>query len=199
MYIENLKQKNVQIQRNRKINDFLAPPQKQEEKMLEEPENFFISEHSKDVLAHWQAPEHETFQRDKKWYFYVTLALIVIISWAIYSNSPIMAITFILIGMVGYMHINKEPRVLDFMITPDGIVAGREIFDFDNLKSFWIFYEPEGLRAISLHTKSSLMPYVHIPIHEEDPIHIREILLDHIEEEKHEPGLVEAIGRVLNI
>lgn len=172
---------------------------KKKERLLEEPEDFFISEHSKDVLAHWRAPEYEVFEKDKNWHFWMGFILLAIITWALYINSPLMAITFILIGIVGYIHSNSQPRILDFLITPEGIIAGREIYEFENIKSFWIFYEPNGPRVISLHLKSGLLPYIHIPIHDQSPAEIRQTLLDHIEEEKHEPGLVEALERILRI
>ncbi len=168
-------------------------------KQLNQPKNKLIEEYSEDVFLHWQAPEFETFPRDKKWYIYLAFLLIAIIAYAIYTNGIIMAITFILIGVVGYIYINKEPRTLDFRITYNGIIVGREIYLFDNIKSFWIFYEPNKIRVISLHLESYLTPYIHIPIDDQDPVKIREILLNYVSEEKHEPGLVETLERLLKL
>jgi len=202
MYIESSPENKNREAEDEKINAFFSEKEETHgnpREQLESPHNFLISEHSRDVLMHWQAPEFETFERDRKWYLYITLALAAIVSYAVYTNSPLMAITFILIGVVGYIYINKDPRTLDFMITKDGIVAGREIYEYDNLESFWIFYEPENIKVISLNTKSHLVPYVHIPVHDENPTKIREILSDHIPEEKQEPGLVETLERLLRI
>jgi hypothetical protein len=170
-----------------------------ENELPEGPRSPLIAEHSSDVLLHWRAPEYEVFERDQKWYIVITAILVAIIAWALYTNSPIMAITFILIGVVGYLTLTKEPRTLDFIITRDGLIVDQELYEFDNCKSFWIFYEPEGKRAISLHMDHSLVPYVHLPIHDEDPVRIREILLEHLEEEKHEPGVIETVERLLKI
>lgn len=185
--------------KNQKVDTFFAPRPAPRGESSEMARDHSVSYSSKNILAHWRAPEYEVFERDKKWYLVVTLVLLGIVGWAIYSNSPVMAITFILIGIVGYFHINREPSIMDFMITPDGVAAGREIYEFDDLKSFWIFYEPEGLRVISLHNKEGFTPYVHIPIHEENPAHIRQILLEFIPEEKREPGLMEIMERLLKI
>lgn len=163
------------------------------------PERKMISEHSSDVLCHWQAPEFETFEQDKRWYVYIAFALSAIIGYSIWTNSLIMSITFILIGVVGYMYIDKEARILDFMITNDGVVAGKEIFTYDRIKSFWIFYEPDGKKVISLHIESLLTPYVHIPIHDEDPVVIREALLQNIEEVKQEHNIVDTLERLFRI
>lgn len=186
-------------EKNQKVDAFFNPKPAAREKLPETPRDYYVTHPAKDILAHWRAPEYEVFERDKKWYLVVTLVLLGIIGWAVYSNSPVMAITFILIGIVGYFHINREPLTMDFMITPDGVVAGREIYEFDDLKSFWIFYEPEGLRVISLHNKEGFTPYVHIPIHEENPAHIRQVLLEFIPEEKREPGLMDLMERLLRI
>ena len=173
-----------------------APDQYEE---LEAPKNMLISEYSGEVYFHWRAPEFEIVERDKKWYFYVSLILLLIVSYAIFMNSLVMAITFILIGAVGYIHINKKPRNLEFAITSEGVIAGREIYEYENLKSFWIFYEAEGIKIISLHTKSYLAPFVHIPIHSEDPAAIRETLMEYIPEEKQENNFFEIANRLLRL
>lgn len=147
----------------------------------------------------WRAPEFEKYARDRKWYFYITAVLLAVIAYAVFTNGLIMAITFILIGMIGYIYIHKEPRVLNFMLTEDGVVAGREIYDFENMQSFWIFYEEDGLQVISFHTHNYLLPYFHVPIHDQDPTQIREILLDYLPEEKHEPGIMEILDRILHL
>lgn len=200
MYIkkdnEEISQKEKLFKENQNSQKLLPPDDFEE---LESPHDMQIEQHSRDVVLHWRAPEFETFERDRKWYLIVTIILLAIIAYAIFTNGLIMAITFILIGVVGYIYIGKKPRVLDFMITKDGIIAGREIYEFDNLNSFWIFYEPEGTKVVSLHTNSYLLPYVHIPIDDQDPVKIREILLAHLSEEKHEPGMTETLDRLLRL
>lgn len=201
MYIEKHNQIDLEKEKIERLEKLMRKPEdiENEDLMLSEPEDMMIPEHSEDVLAHWRAPEYEVYERDKKWYIYITLILTAIIGYAIYNNGIVMAITFILIGVVGYVHINKEPRILDFLITPEGVLAGRELYEFDNLLSFWIFYEPGDKKVISLKTKSHLVPYVHIPIHEEDPVKIREILIEFVPEVKQEEGIIEIAERVLKI
>jgi hypothetical protein len=165
---------------------------------LESPEDMLIEENSEDTLLHWKAPEFEVFERDRKWYLYITLILLAVVAYAVYSNSLIMAITFILVGAVGYIHIHKEPQILDFMITEEGVTAGQEIYEFENLKSFWIFYEP-NIKAISLHVKSRILPYIHVPLGDQNPVRIREILLKYIPEEKHQLGAIEIIGEIFKL
>lgn len=153
----------------------------------------------KNAKYHWRAHEHEVFEKDKKWYAYAGLMLAAIIAYAVIINSPVMAITFILIGAVGYMTLQKEPRVVNFAILSEGIVVHRKLYHFDNIESFWIFYEPGQIKVISLHIRSKFLPYIHIPIGEADPNVIRELLLENINEEKHEHSIVDAFERIIGI
>ncbi|HFC76769.1 MAG TPA: hypothetical protein ENJ27_00905 [Candidatus Moranbacteria bacterium] len=167
-------------------------------KNLNRPHDFMISEKS-DILIEWQGPEYEHYPKEKKWYLTASLLLSAIIVYALIINSPIMAITFVLIGIVGYIQLEKAPRVLDFKITHDGVLAGGELYEFDNIKSFWIFYQPPHTKILSLRTDALLMPFVHIPIHQIDPVNLREILLDFIPEKKQKPTFIDTIERVLHL
>ncbi len=195
-------------QQKRKQQEFDSFFQKKESKeqksVLKEEGNVELEKESlthykKQTFLSWRAPEFEEYARDRKWYLGITAVLLAIIAYAIFTNGLIMAITFILIGMLGYIYIHKDPRILNFRITEDGIIAGREIYTFDNMQSFWIFYEEDGLQVISFHTHNYLLPYFHIPIHDQDPAHIREILLDYLPEEKSEPGAMEVLERILRL
>ncbi|PJA87043.1 MAG: hypothetical protein CO141_01530, partial [Candidatus Moranbacteria bacterium CG_4_9_14_3_um_filter_42_9] len=100
---------------------------------------------------------------------------------------------------VGYIYLNKKPRILDFAITNTGVIADKEIYQFENINSFWIFYAPPQEKLLSLHTKSYLMPFVHIPIGNENPVKIREMLLKYIPEIKQKPSFADMLERLLGI
>ena len=151
------------------------------------------------VICKWRAVEHEIQEKDQRWYLTAGLILAAIVIYAIFTDGLVMAITFILIGVVGYIIMNKKPREINFYITDDGVIADKEIYEFEEIRSFWIFYEVQGLKAISLHIKSKFLPYVHIPLGNEDPTKIREILLNYIEEIKQKPNAVDTFERLLGI
>ena len=146
----------------------------------------------------WTALEHDPYTVGKKFYLFSTIFLAAIVIYALVSNSPIMAIVFILIGIVGYAFLKKEPQTINFSINADGIIAGNEIYEFEDLKSFWIFYDPPHEKILSLQSKGKFTPHIHIPIGNENPVKIREILIDFIPEEKQEHTLVDAAERFLH-
>jgi hypothetical protein len=202
MYVEKFENKE-QDKRGRELADFMS--KKEEEDAVDEASvedsmrESGLREYAKGAHLSWQAPEHEINKKEKKWFLYAALVLVAIIAYALYTDSPVMAITFVLVGVVGYIFINKEPRVLTYLITEDGVVAGRDLYEFDNIQSFWIFYEPGGIKVVSLHMKNKLMPFVHIPVHDNDPVKIRELLLEYVPEIKQQPSLVDTFERMLGI
>lgn len=151
------------------------------------------------TMLGWQAPEFEVYEKDNKWYAYLSLLLLAIIGYAVYSNSLIMAIVFILIGVILYIQLHKEPMIIDFAITTDGVIAGKEIFEYENIQSFWIFYNPPHEKYVSFHTRGRLVPFIHIAIDDQNPVELRAILIKYIPEIKHDPGLVDVLERFLRI
>jgi len=151
------------------------------------------------ALLSWRGLEFEVYEKDKRWYAYVSLILIAIIVYPVYTNSLIMAMVFILIGIIFYIQLHKEPKIIDFAITTDGIIAGNEIFEFDQLKSFWIFYAPPQKKYVSFHTTCRLVPFIHIMIDEHDPVELRSILIKYIPEVKQEPGMADVLEKFVRI
>jgi hypothetical protein len=145
----------------------------------------------------WSGPEYEMNPKSTQWYALSGGALTLIVAYALYTNSPIMAITFILIGVVGYLYVSREPRTVTFTVTDKGVSIGDELYEFDSMRSFWIFYEPKGEKYVSFLMKGTVVPFVHLPLHDTDPIELREVLLNHIDEVKQQQTLADTIERFL--
>lgn len=151
------------------------------------------------ILHQWRAPEFEVYEKSARWYLVFAIFILAMVAYALFTNGPIMAITFILIGIVGYIYLQKDPRVITFSITSKGVIADKEMYLYENIHSFWIFYDPMHTKTISLHTKASMLPFIHIPFRDEDPVALRALLMKNIPEIKQDPGLIDAIERVLHI
>ncbi|MEK7598679.1 MAG: hypothetical protein AAB487_03000 [Patescibacteria group bacterium] len=187
-----------QSEKESQFEDFLLKKDRNPE--TEQPrEEDFLKAYPGKILTRWRSLEFEPREHDRKWLAYAALVIIAIVGYAVYTNSPVVSILFILIGAIGYIYLNKKPRVLDFAITDTGVIADKEIYQFENIHSFWIFYAPPQEKVLSLHTKSYLMPFVHIPIGDESPVKIREMLLKYIPEIKQNPSFADMLERLLGI
>lgn len=149
------------------------------------------------TLLAWKAPEFVFYKKTQTWYIVVGLIGLVLLIFAIFSQNYIMAITFILIFAVIFLFANKRPRELTFGITTKGIRIQNRIYKFDHLESFWIFYDLPHLKLLSLKSKKPLMPHIHVPLGSSNPVEIRKILLDYLEEKEQSESFPDIIARII--
>lgn len=152
-----------------------------------------------DILLHWDAPEHDPLELGPRARIVSVILLILIIAWALYTNSPIMAITFILIGMTGYLALGHEPAIIPFYLTTKGIVAGKEFYEFEAIESFHLYDEPPFDNLLSLKTNGSIVSHVHVPITTLPRTELRQAIIRFVPEDRHEPGLVDTLEKFLHI
>lgn len=162
-------------------------------------ENQTNSPYFGDILLEWSAPEHDTFELGPKARIVLTILLILIIAWALYTNSPMMAITFILVGVVGYLMHIAEPKQYRFALTDRGVLAHNEFYAYDTIRSFFIHTDPPLENLLSIRTTGILTPHVHIPLADLDHEAIRRFLSAQLTEETHDPSMVDILERLLHI
>lgn len=145
----------------------------------------------------WSAPEFFYFEKTEIWFAVSGLIAIIIFITALWTRN----ILFALLVFLGYFSITiyaiKKPRDIDININSQGIKIDRTLYTYDNLKSFWIFYEPPTLKEISLLSKKKIMPHIKIPIGAQDPAAIRKVLVQYLREKKQDESLIDNITRQL--
>lgn len=169
-----------------------------QKKGMESSEN---NEHEKsndrNNLITWSAPEFIKYEKDFSWFAATGIIAAVIFIISLITKNYVFAIVIILSAFSLYIWAQKEPKKYKFKINHRGIAIGKNVYNYDNLKSFWIFYDPPRIKYLSVESKKMLMPKITVPIGEEDPNKIREILVKFLPEEEHEESLIDAIGRHL--
>lgn len=152
-------------------------------------------EPTNELLINWKALDFEKKERPRNWYIAVFVILVLLVAYALFTSNLLMSILFILFGAVLYLYEKKQPQLFDFAITQEGVIAHNNLYEFDSLDSFWIFYEPGGKKILSLKSKKNYIPYIHIPLGNINPVEVRELLLDFIPEEKQDESLIDMFER----
>lgn len=142
-------------------------------------------------MLKWQAKEFKKRQKTVSWYIGWGILSLLIIAFAVWQKSALMVIVFVLISVCVYLFAQKEPKKINFAISKKGIKIDGKLYDYDELKSFWIFYDPPSKKILSLESKKILMPYVNIPINKLNPVKLRKILLKYIPEKEHQESLID--------
>jgi hypothetical protein len=151
------------------------------------------------AIITWEAPEHTPFELGPKSRLIGMVILLGTIAYALITNSPLMAITFILVGVVLFLLQSHEPRVLRYALTEQGVSVGKNFYRYDNIHSFHIYQEPPFEETLSLHVNGALLSHVHITFPIDEFALIRQTLRQHVPEEPHDPSMVDTIEKFLHI
>jgi len=151
------------------------------------------------VLAEWQFPEYPKYERSKFWYFWYIVITLAFLSYAIFTANFLFSIIIVMVAFIIYFQNKKEPAMIDFQITEDGLLLNERFYEFSKLKKFRIVYKPPEFKDVFFDFKSSLRPELYVPLEDRNPIQIRNILLEYLEEdtENTDEGFSHGMRRLL--
>jgi hypothetical protein len=139
----------------------------------------------------WKAPEFPNRKKSKSWFIIPALITIAVGVFALITENLLFLIVIVLGFFVFYIYANKEPRIIKFKINEKGIETAGSLHDFDSLRSFWIFYNPPEQKELSLRSRKIFIPYIRIPLGDENPNEIRKFLLKYLPEKRHRESIID--------
>jgi hypothetical protein len=143
----------------------------------------------------WTALEFKKYKKGKKWFVSSALFALAVIIAAILLKNLLLVIATILTVFVVYIYAKKEPRKIKFSISGNGVQIDQTVYKFEDLKSFWIFYEPPEVKEISLRSKKAFMPYIKIPLSDQNPAEVRGLLLKFLPEKQQRESIIDGWTR----
>jgi len=143
------------------------------------------------IKIEWTAPEFTKYKRGKKWFILPGLIALVVIIIAILLKNFLLVVIAVLAFFTIYIYATKEPKKIKFSISGKGVQVDKHIYRFEDLESFWIFYEPPKIKELSIRSKKKFIPYIKIPLNKQNPAEIRELLLKFLPEKKHSESIID--------
>lgn len=154
--------------------------------------------HYSKVLMEWDPSEFREHHRTENWFLWLGIVAAIFITLAIFLKAYIVAVTFFLLALVIVMTVQKPAKRIDFKITDTGIVIDDLFYPYHQLDSFWILYDPPHVMKLHFRRKERLRFDLHVEIEDQDPVAIRDLLLEYIEEKEDvEEPVIDAIARRL--
>ncbi|PLX25732.1 hypothetical protein C0580_01480 [Candidatus Parcubacteria bacterium] len=189
-----------------------------------EPKNEELdAEHADDdfgeILAHWEFHEYEKPTRNKKWYIWFAIIFIILILLSIsdfsitvftyadrtfdisFYQNPLFVILIALFALVYFYTERQEPNKLNFFVAEDGILIEDRLVEYKDIESFYIVYQPPGIKNVYFQPKNHILPLITIPLEDSNPVELRHILLDFIEEnlDKEDEPASDSLSRALKL
>jgi len=139
----------------------------------------------------WKALEFPKKEKNKSWFIIPALITIIIGLFALLTENILFLIAIILAFIIFYNYANKDPKIVRFKINEKGLEIDKRLYDYDSLRSFWIFYDPPEQKEISFRSRKTLLPYIRIPLDNQSPNEIRKYLLKFLPEKRHKESLID--------
>ena len=145
----------------------------------------------------WSASEYENSAKSSEWYWTLGILTVALAIAALLLKNMLFASFIVLAGFTAALYGAKTPKNIDLSVGAKGVRIGNKIYPYENLKSFWVRYEPAGKKEIEVISKKLFMPRLILPLGDTDPNKIRAILVRVLKEEEIKESLSDIIAERL--
>ena len=135
-----------------------------------------------EVLFKWSFPEFERHQREQGWYVGAAVIVVLLIIYSIWAANFLFGLITIITALTVLLFHNSD-NIVKFKITEDGLFVNNKFFDYKEINNFYIIYEPPQVKMLYFEPKSIFNPRIPIPLEDQDPVKIREVLRRYLQED----------------
>lgn len=135
------------------------------------------------VLHEWTIQEYEQHDRGLPWYVISIVLGIGLVIYGILTGNFLFALIIILFAIILFLQSHQEAPQVRFQIAELGVVIGNRFYNYSELESFYIIYNPPNIKTLYLETKSTMRPKIRVPFLDQDPVEIRHTLREYLAED----------------
>jgi len=152
-------------------------------------------------LITWTFPEIIKHERSRGWYIAAIIIGVLLLIYALFTFNLLFALIIIVTAIILFLRHKEGVSDIDFTIYEDGVEIGNNFHEFRELRDFYVIYEPPEVKNLYLNFRSALQPRLQIPLDDINPVKVREILLDYLNEDldKENEPITDALGRWLKL
>ena len=149
----------------------------------------------------WEVDEFPDHERSRTWYLTTGVLGVAMIVYAIATANFLFAVIILMIGVITLLSTFLPPERVPVIVTNTGVVVSDMYYDFDAITDFSIAYDPPHVKYLYLEFASPLHPLVAIPLEDQDPNEIRDLLLPYTVENLHrtDERLTDILRRVYKL
>ena len=158
-------------------------------------------DYGKKIMS-WRVPEYDKHERTKNWYVIAIIFGALLVIYSFFTGNFLFAAIVVIGALVVIIHDGQEPLQVDFSITDQGVIVGKKFYDYDVLKDFSLVYKPhQQVKNLYFEFKNVVRPRLSLPLHNHNPLPIREILLKYLPEdlERTDQPLSEALAKMFKL
>ncbi len=150
----------------------------------------------------WEIDEFTKHPRSKKWYITASIIALGLIVYALVDKNYFFALIVIIASGLIVFFDNEPPKRVLFTISYDGVKINQKFYEFEDFRNFYIIFRPkEDVRKLFFEFKNPLKHRLVIPLEKQDPIDVRNYLLQYLDEdlEKENEPLSEGLAKIFRL
>lgn len=153
------------------------------------------------IIHQWEILETAQYVRGKTWYLVAGAITLVLIAYALLTANFLFALMVALFAAIIFMSHTRAPLLLNVAITDKGVLVNGRLYEYGNMKSFWIIHEPPVTKDLYLDFQSSVRPPLALHLDTQEPEEIRQTLVQFLAEDsaKKEVPLSDLIWKILKL
>lgn len=149
-------------------------------------------------MISWQAPEFEYRAKTILWYWLSIFIAVVILAAAVWLRNFLFGIFMVIAEILILVWANREPRILNFALTEQGLQIGARKFEpYNEIESFSVLRGAETWTDIMLRSKRRLRPVLHLLVPSARLTEIEGRLKTLLPEEDYQESFIETLERIL--
>ncbi len=157
-----------------------------------------MDKESDKILISWTAQEFVKKEKGRAWFITLGIIALAFFVIGILMKNYIFSIIVALSSFLIFIQALRHPQKIKTEIFEDRVVINDLLkITFKEVRSFWIFEETD-FTALCLETKKLTQPKIYLPLGQQTPDKIRQILTEFIPETKQEESLIDLIARKIN-
>ena len=142
----------------------------------------------------WRAAEYEHSRQDPSRHWLIIGVFIIVFAFALWQKNFLFAIFIALAVAMIIIFRRTKPQVLEFKINDEGIRIGdNNFYGYDKFEHFSARSNPNRLDEIVLRKKSSVNPYLRVPIDSKLMIEAKNILGQKLPEVEYQESILDLI------
>ncbi len=174
------------------------PPQPPAPEIVAEEVAQTEDEPTESVTADWIAHLTPPPQHPRVWYM-IGVLLISAILVAILAHDIMFTSVLALAAFVLFLNTFRPHQPSTIGIHTTGISIDDDHHRYADMKSFWIDYNPPHVKELSLEFKKGLTHRLRIPLQNQNPLEVRQVLMSYVPEKEHEPSMLDHLVRIIGI
>lgn len=145
----------------------------------------------------WKAHEFEYVHKSIVWFFVLGIIVAGLSIWAFTRGSFVEMILYVVGGLATFLLAIRRPHEKKYSLSSKGVHIEKELYTYQNMKSFWIHYDPDERQELVIRLTHSITQTIAIPLADQDPVSVRKYLLAFIPEQIEEDSMIDEVARKL--